>query len=183
MIELTLPWPVSANRYWITVVNKKTFHAMTFPSNEAQAYRKEIGLLAKAAGIRAPLAGPIAVTLTLFPALPKDWQKRAKDDPVWWDLSVRTIDLDNSQKVIWDSLKNIAFTDDKMIRKSQAEIALPDGAARVVVTIKPYERPHPQDSLFAREPVYVPRPRAEKAPARPAREPQVFPDRSDGKPF
>lgn len=157
MITLSLPWPVSANRYWITVVNKKTLRAMTFPSNEAQAYREQVGWLARAAGVKQPLAGPIEVTLTLYPQLPKDWAKRAKDDPAWWDLSVRTIDLDNSQKVVWDSLKNIAFTDDRMIRKAHSEIAVPDGEARVVVTIQPYERAHPNDALFAREPVYVPR--------------------------
>lgn len=164
MIRLELPYPISANRYWFTRVDLKTKppRAYTFPSTEAQAYKKQIAWLAVAAGIRQPLAGPIEVTLELYPHLPKDWAKRAKDDPEWWDLTVQCIDLDNARKVLWDALKGVAFTDDRMIRKDPGEIMVPDGEARVVVTIRPYERPHPQKALFAREPVYVPPVRREK---------------------
>lgn len=168
VITLTLPWPLSANRYWqpVHVPAKRGTggkgHISIVPTKEAKAFRIDIAWRARAAGVRQPLAGPIEVTLQLFPHLPQDWAKRAKDDPVWWDLTVQTIDLDNAQKVLWDSLKDVAFTDDRMIRKSQCEIAVPDGEARVVVTIKPYEREHPQAGLFAREPVYVPKPKVEK---------------------
>jgi crossover junction endodeoxyribonuclease RusA len=92
--------------------------------------------------------GPVEVTLELYPHRPQDWAKRAKVDPLWWDLSVQCIDLDNARKVLWDALKGIAFTDDKMIRKDPGEIMIPDGEARVVVTVKPYERAHPQAVLF-----------------------------------
>lgn len=186
---LTLPWPVSANRYWTSIADPKTVteiyqallfalrgnlapaqalyaehanrapfvRAMVFPSTEAKAYRKLVGQLALEQGVRRPLAGPIEVTLQLYPHLPQDWAKRAKADPIWWDLSVQSLDLDNAQKVVWDSLKNIAFTDDKMIRKSACEIAVPDGEARVVVTIKPYVRENLQQALFESPPVYVPK--------------------------
>lgn len=169
MITLTLPWPISANRYWISFYAPKLKRVCVGPTSEAKAYKTEVGWRAKAAGIRQPLAGPIEVTLQLFPHLPKDWAKRAKNDPLWWDLTVMSIDLDNAQKVLWDALKNIAFTDDRMIRKSQAEIAVPDGEARVVITIKPYERAHPQEALFAREPVYVPRVEKQKPDKRSTR--------------
>jgi crossover junction endodeoxyribonuclease RusA len=148
---------VSANRYWISFYAPKLKRVCVGPSTEAKAYKKLVGHLALEAGVRQPLAGPIEVTLQLFPHLPKDWAKRAKADPVWWDLTVMSLDLDNAQKVVWDALKNIAFTDDRLIRKAHAEIAVPDGEARVVVTIRPYEREHPQEGLFASEPVYVPR--------------------------
>lgn len=189
MITLTLPYPVSANRYWTSITDPQGLSSlwgaikaaargehrvaaalvaehggkmpflrqMVFPSTEAKAYRKLVARLALEQGIARPLAGPIEVTLTLYPHQPKDWAKRAKSDPVWWDLTVQCIDLDNAQKVIWDSLKNVAFTDDKMIRKAQNEIAVPDGEARVVVTIKPYGRAHPQEGLFHMEPAYVPK--------------------------
>lgn len=171
LITLTLPYPISANRYWLSFYAPKLKRVCVGPTKEANAYKAEVGWRAKAAGIRQPLAGPIEVTLTLFPHLPKDWSKRAKDDPLWWDLSVMCLDLDNAQKVLWDALKGLAFTDDKMIRKAHAEIAVPDGAARVLVTIKPYERAHPQEGLFAREPVYVPQTRVEKPAPKPKRAP------------
>lgn len=175
MIRLELPYPISANKYWHPVVIKhgawaeKNQHITIVPTKDAKAYKSEVAWKARSAGVRQPLAGPIEVTVLLYPHLPKDWAKRVRDDPLWWDLTVQCIDLDNANKVLWDALKGIAFTDDNLIRKSQAEIALPDGAARVVVTIKPYERPHPQEALFAREPVYVPK-KAEPKPERKAKE-------------
>lgn len=135
--------------------------AMTFPTGEAKAYKEHVGWIARAAGLRQPLAGPIDVEYRLYPHLPKDWAKRAKEDPVWWDLTVQCIDLDNARKVVNDALNGIAWTDDKMIRYDPGRIMVPDGASRLELTIKPYEREHPQVGLFAREPVYVPKPAKE----------------------
>lgn len=189
MITLTLPYPISANRYWFTMVDPKLINsmfkalqhavaghtgparaliaeygnkaprgrAMTFPSTEAKAYKEAVAWIARAGGIRQPLAGPIDVHYALYPHLPEDWAKRAKADPVWWDLTVQCIDLDNARKVVNDALNGIAWTDDKMIRYDPGVIMVPDGEARLVLTIKPYVRAHPQEGLFAQEPVYVPR--------------------------
>lgn len=154
---LTLPYPISANRYWQSFVPKGGSRAIVVVSLEAKKFRKHVQKLAMAQGVRAPLAGPIEVTLKLYPHLPQDWARRAKVDPLWWDLTVQCIDLDNAQKVLWDALKNVAFTDDSMIRKAHSEIAIPDGEARVVVTIKPYAREHPQAGLFHVKPEYVPK--------------------------
>lgn len=165
MITLTLPYPISANRYWFTVVNKKTLRAMTFPSTEGKAYKKLVGRLAREQGIRQPLAGPIEVTYALYPHLPQDWAKRAKTDPVWWDLTVQCIDLDNCRKVVNDALNGVAWSDDGMIMHDPGTRMMPDGEARLVLTIKPYERAHPQEGLFEREPVYVPRETRRSGPA------------------
>jgi len=54
---VVLPYPVSANRYWRTVVAKKQLRALTFVSDEAKSYKAECAWRAKAAGFRAPLAG------------------------------------------------------------------------------------------------------------------------------
>lgn len=140
--------------------------AMTFRSKEADAYKEEVSWKARAAGIKQPLAGPIDVEYRLYPHLPKDWEKRVKADPLWWDLTVQCIDLDNARKVVNDALNGIAWTDDKMIRHDPGEIMVPDGESRIELTIKPYERAHPQQGLFAREPVYVPR---ETKPEKPRR--------------
>lgn len=135
MIELTLPYPVSANRYWRTVVNRKTGHAMTFVSEEAKSYKRQVGWLAKEAGISAPLLGRIELAYTLHPKLPQDWTSRARKDPSGWMDSVQCMDLDNAQKVLLDSLKNVVFADDKWIRKIIAERGEPLSEACVKVRV------------------------------------------------
>lgn len=140
--------------------------AMTFRSKEADAYKEHVAWLARAAGIRQPLEGPIEVEYRLYPHLPKDWVKRAKADPVWWDLTVQCIDLDNARKIVNDALNGIAWTDDRMIMQDPGTRVIPDGESRIELSIKPYERAHPQDGLFAPGPVYVPVKRVEQVPAR-----------------
>jgi crossover junction endodeoxyribonuclease RusA len=190
VIVLTFPYPLSANEYWQPVHvhpkkgSGKKGHISIVPTKEALAFKEEIGWRARAQGIRAPLAGPVEVTYQLYPRLPQDWAKRAKKDPVWWDLTVRCIDLDNARKVLNDAMKNIVFGDDSLIRKDPGEIMMPDGEARIVVTVKPYERAHPQDYLFAREPVYVPKPKRALDLDVPKERPiKIVPTRADGKPF
>lgn len=145
-IELVLPWPVSCNRYWRTRVVKGV--AMTYVSAEAKAYKQQVGWLAKAAGIRKPIAGRVAVSYTLYPKRPLDWAKRASKDPAAWDDSVLCIDLDNAQKVLFDALKGVVIEDDKWVRRIEAERMEPDGEARVVVTITPLAVITPQASLL-----------------------------------
>lgn len=133
-ITLVLPYPVSANRYWRTRVIKGI--PMTYVSPEAKDYKREVAWLAKAAGIRAPISGRVAVSYVLFPKRPLDWSKRASKDPAGWDDTVACIDLDNANKVLMDALKGIVFDDDKWVRRIEAERAEPDGEARIVVTIR-----------------------------------------------
>lgn len=128
MIRLVLPYPVSANRYWRTVVNKKTGHAMTFVSQEATSYKSEAGWLAKAAGIKGPLRCAISLSFRLVP-----------DNGV-------CMDLDNALKVAIDALNGVAYFDDKQVRKITAERAEPDGRARLEVEIEEYQPP--QAALF-----------------------------------
>lgn len=138
---LTLPYPISANRYWTTrvVVPKATKKpmAVTHPSTEAQHYREEVGWRCKAAGIREPLAGRVRIGVQLFPHRPQDWAKRAARNPETWDDDVRCIDLDNANKVLLDALKGIAIEDDRWVREIHSQRMEPDGEARVVVTITP----------------------------------------------
>lgn len=134
-IRLVLPYPPSANRVWRTRVVKGI--AMTYVSPEAKAYKAQVGWLAKAAGIRKPMTGRVAVSYILFPKRPQDWVKRAKQDPLGWDDTVSCLDLDNANKVLMDALKGVVFEDDKWVRRIEAERAEPDGEARLVVTITP----------------------------------------------
>ena len=64
-ITLVLPWPVSANRYWRSFVPRGHQRAIVTLSDEAKAYKQEVGWLAKAAGVKSPFQGRVAVSLKL----------------------------------------------------------------------------------------------------------------------
>lgn len=149
-VVLVLPYPISANRYWTSFrINDRQ---MLAPSKEAKAYKTEVAWLCKQAGIRAPFLGRVAVDIELFPARPQDWAKRAKANPTSWDDTVRCIDLDNARKVLYDALKGIAFEDDKWVFEDSGRRMIPDGQARVVVTIRPLAPDVPQGGLFDVQP-------------------------------
>jgi crossover junction endodeoxyribonuclease RusA len=119
-VKLTLPYPVSVNRYWLTAVNKKTGRAMMFPSKDAKVYKAQIGWIARAAGVRKPIAGAVEFRFRLVP-----------------DSRV-CMDLDNGLKVVIDALKNIVFGDDSQVYRIVAERGEPDGGEkRVEVEIVP----------------------------------------------
>ncbi|MPS93791.1 RusA family crossover junction endodeoxyribonuclease [Comamonas sp.] len=139
MITLTLPYPISANRYWQTRVIKvgAQSRAMTYVSSEAKAFKEQVGWLAKAAGILNPILGRVAISYTLHPHCPQDAQRRMKRDPYTWDDTVQCIDLDNAQKVLLDALKGVAIEDDKWVRRITAERGMPVDGGKLVVTITP----------------------------------------------
>lgn len=145
-IELTLPYPISANRYWRSFSAGK--RVVTVPSPEAKDYKQSVQLIAQAAGIRAPINGRVHIHLQLFPHRPLDWQKRMRLHGASWDDTVQCIDLDNARKVLYDSLKGVAIEDDKWVRSDSGERMEPDGEARVVVTITALQVEQPQVALF-----------------------------------
>jgi len=145
-ITLTLPYPISANRYWRSRAVKGV--SMTYVSPEARAYKQQVAWLAKAAGVRQPISGRVCVSYVLYPKRPQDWAKRAEKDPLGWDDTVACLDLDNAQKVLFDALKGVVIEDDKWVRRIEAERAEPDGEARLVVTITPLAVITPQASLL-----------------------------------
>lgn len=147
-IELVLPYPVSANRYWRTYMPNGFKAPVTVCSSEAKAYKAQVGWIAKAAGVRKPIAGRVAVSFALYPKRPQDWRQRVKADPLAWDDTVQCLDLDNAQKVLFDSLKGVAIIDDKWVRRITSERMEPDGEARVVVRIWSLPLCSPQASLL-----------------------------------
>ena len=152
MIVLTLPYPPSANAYWATRIVKpagRPAMAMVYVTHEARGYKTDVGLICAAHGIHAPLQGRIALAIRLFPHRPQDWQKRQRQHGAAWDDTVRSIDLDNANKVLLDSLKGIAFEDDRWVRRLQAERMEPDEhGARVIVAIEQLALPVVQASLL-----------------------------------
>lgn len=115
MNRLVLPHPVSANRYW------RHFRGMTVRSREAIAYRAEVQAQAVGAGIGQPLTGHVHVEMAYHPRRPK---KYTPGQPV------RSLDLDNTLKVLIDALNGIAWLDDKQITHLSIGRAepVPDGA-------------------------------------------------------
>ena len=127
MIELTLPYPVSANRYWRTVWPNGARCPVTTVSAQARAYRTQVRRLALEAGVSHPFSGRVGVSFVLFPRRPSDWKRRAKADPVHWDDSVQCIDLDNAQKILFDALEGVAFSDDAQVRRIAGKRAVTEG--------------------------------------------------------
>ena len=149
MIQLTLPYPLSANRYWRPVKLGK--HISIVPTTEAKAFRKDIAAHCRAAGITRPITGRVHVDVKLYPARPQDWQKRMRKEGATWDDTVRCIDIDNANKVLLDALKDIAIEDDRWVRRLTSERMEPDGEARVVVTITAIVTLQPQQDLLGQE--------------------------------
>lgn len=142
MIDLVLPYPISANRYWATRVIKSRetgrYMAMTYITPEARDYKNQVAALAKAAGLCAPLVGRVELHLWLYPHRPQDWRTRQRKHGVAWDDTVQCIDLGNAEKVLADALQGIAFTDDRWIwRQSKRRMEPDEHGARVQVRIKP----------------------------------------------
>ena len=147
MIELILPYPPSANRYWRTAIVCN--RVQTYPSADAKTYKAEVKTIAMLSGIRAPLTGRIALHVQLYPQRPQDWARRARRDPLTWDDDVRCIDLGNAEKVLSDALNGVAWLDDKQHRRIVLERMEPDGDARVVVRIEQLAlAPAPQRELL-----------------------------------
>ena len=121
---------------------------MTYVSAEAKAYKEQVGWLAKAAGIRKPLEGRVAIDIKYYPQRPQDWEKRARINPDTWDDDVRSKDLDNLRKIIYDAFKGVVIVDDKWVWRDSAERMEPDGEARVIVTIRQLVIDSPQGDLL-----------------------------------
>lgn len=140
MITLTLPYPISANRYWASRVIKAKatgqWMAMTYVTAEAKEYKAKVAAIVKAAGITRPLEGRVSLDLQLFPHRPLDWKTRQRKLGELWDDTVQCIDLGNAEKVTSDALQGCVIGDDKTFRRIVLDRMEPDrGEARVVVTI------------------------------------------------
>ncbi|ACR29207.1 RusA family crossover junction endodeoxyribonuclease [Burkholderia glumae] len=146
MITVTLPYPISANRYWRPV--KLGPRISIVPTKEAKAYKADVGQILRAAGVK-PISGRVRVHIDLYPQRPQDWQKRQRLHGAQWDNTVRCLDIDNARKVVYDALNDVAFDDDGWIWSDSATRREPDGEARVVVTITPIAVAQPQVGLFA----------------------------------
>jgi crossover junction endodeoxyribonuclease RusA len=126
-VKLILPYPVSANRYWVTFpyIDRETKKpkAVTVPSAEAKAFKQEVAWRARAAGGK-PASGPVELRIALIPR------------------NKVCMDLDNALKVTIDALKGIVYADDAQVFKIVAERRDPDPTGpRLEVEILPLMLP------------------------------------------
>lgn len=132
--------------------------ATTYISADGKAYKKQVSAMVAAAGITAPIAGRVQVDIKLYPHRPLDWQKRMRLAGAAWDDSVMCIDIDNANKVLLDSIKDVVIEDDRWVRRLSAERMEPDGEARVVVTVTAMTTEQPQMGLALPAVAHVPKP-------------------------
>lgn len=90
-IQLVLPEPPSANRYW------RTFRGRAVKSKEAKAFVATVQGIATAARVKPILEGPVALS-------------------VRWVRGRKAGDLDNRLKIVCDALgKGLCYKDDRQI--------------------------------------------------------------------
>lgn len=110
MYNLTLPYPPSVNHYLA-----RSHTGGLYPTAQATAYKEEVALRARLAGI-APLDGAVVVMVDVY-------------------RPARRGDLDNSLKVCFDSLNGIAWHDDSQVVEIHASRHDDKANPRVEVTI------------------------------------------------
>lgn len=152
MIVLTLPYPISANRYWATrVVNVKGRQMpLVYVTSEAKAFKEQVGWIGRTAGLSKPIDDRVSVTLDLYPHRPADWKTRQRKHGARWDDTVQCIDLGNAEKVLSDALQGIVFTNDHWIWDLHKRRMEPDEkGARCILRIQPIVVAQPQQELVA----------------------------------
>ena len=152
-VIMKLPPPISANRYWAHRVIKQKgtgrWMALTYVTPEAVEYKQQVKKIAEMYGVREPITGRVRLSIDLYPHLPLDWKKRQRLDAECWDDTVQCQDLGNSEKVVSDALNGIVITDDSMFREILLRRMVPDGEARMIVTVTPIPRAtSPQPSFI-----------------------------------
>lgn len=128
-VKLVLPYPVSANRYWISFWAKNLRRVITGVTKEAEAFKEECEWRARAAGVRVPLTGPVELRVRLVP-----------ENKV-------CMDLDNALKVTVDAMKGIVYADDDQIYRIVAERGNADPTGKhVEIEVLPYQIPMPLEA-------------------------------------
>lgn len=99
MDVLSLPYPISTNRYW------RTFRNRQIVSKEAVAYKARVAEIARQEGIT-PTDKLVKLSILVVPKAKKDGT-----------ASKVCVDLDNALKVVIDALQGAAYHNDKQVRR------------------------------------------------------------------
>lgn len=119
-MNLTLPYPISANRYW------RTFRGRQVVSKEAVEYKRAAAIAATESGLGGVFMGRVRVSIGLAPKKPLRASKAV----------TRCVDLDNALKVTIDALKGVCYADDAQIWSLYAERVDPVPGGAVYVSVQ-----------------------------------------------
>lgn len=144
---LILPYPPSTNVYWRHRALPGRGISV-YVSKEGKEFKDAVAWIAKTAGIKTTMTGRVELEYHLYPQQPKDHAARKRKLGDAWHDDVRSIDLDNAQKALFDSLSGVVFDDDKQVHSIIAKRMEPDGDARLVVTVRPIAATAPQGALI-----------------------------------
>ena len=128
MPTLTLPHPISANRYW------RHFRGRTVVSKEAKDYQAAVRQTAIEQGIRQAHQGAITLWVSYHPRKPKKW----RGGPC------RSLDLSNVLKVAEDALNGIAWEDDSQAVSIHLAKGVPVEGGQLVVSWESAHFTNPQ---------------------------------------
>ena len=122
MDVLSLPYPISTNRYW------RTFRNRQIVSKEAVAYKARVAAIAAENGIK-PTAKTVSLTVQLVPKSNKDGS-----------ASKVCLDLDNCLKVCLDALQGAAYENDNQVEEIHAKrMKTPIAGGGLVVKVEELE--------------------------------------------
>lgn len=129
-MKLTLPYPISANRYWLSFWAPKLRRVITGPTREAKSYKQEVGWRAKAAGFLEPTTRPIEIaSIQLCPRQNKDGS-----------ASATVLDLGNCWKVVEDALQGVVYVNDRQIKRIRLmEYGPPVEGGALIVDIREFQ--------------------------------------------
>lgn len=122
MVVLSLPYPISNNRYW------RTFRNRQIVSKEAVAYKARVAAIAAENGIK-QTAKMVSLTVQLIPKANKDGS-----------ASKVCLDLDNCLKVCLDALQGVAYENDNQVEEIHAKrLKTPIAGGGLVVKVEELE--------------------------------------------
>lgn len=151
-VLLTLPYPISANRYWASrTVTPQGRPALTstYVTPEAKSYKVQVQILALVAGVRKTIAGRARVEFTLYSNRPQDWQKRMRKEGAAWGRHRAVPGSRQRPEGRAGQPEGRRFQDDAWVREISARRAEPDEfGARLVAVVTPQAVEQPQTDLF-----------------------------------
>lgn len=115
-IRLTLPYPISANNYWRSIIAKG--RVMVLVSKEAKQYKNAIALIAGSV-VKTPIVGPVSATYRVY-------------------RPQKSGDLSNRIKVLEDALEGVCYENDSQIVEMHAFRYYDKSNPRVELILTPH---------------------------------------------
>lgn len=118
--QITMPYPISTNRYY------RTYRNITTISAEGRLFKDDMKL---AYSNLKPVSDYVLLDITIHPKQKKDGLANKK-----------IIDADNGLKCIFDSLIGIVYHDDSQIKDFHVDYGVPKANGGVTVVVCKYDR-------------------------------------------